>query len=516
MAKIHIDGITLEAEEGMTILQVAEQAGLQIPHLCYHEAFIPEGSCRMCLVEIEGLPKLELACSTRIRDGMKISTISEKVREARKGVLEFLLAEHPIDCPICDKAGECKLQDYYEEYGLFDSAYREYKERRSKKMDIGKGLILDQERCIQCTRCVRFLREVTQTGELGLFERGIHSEINVYNGNGVDNNYSGNLAQICPVGAITDRDFRFQTRTWFLESRPSICPLCSRGCSIWVDAHPGFSRFPVPKRVYRIRARENPDVNGFWICDRGRYGYSYINEERITNVRSQEPLRIRSWSEAMAFLGEKINRLILRRRPERIGVILNTWLTNEELFLARKLFQQDLGLEHIGIIDAPEAKADGILLTAERSPNRRGAQELGVPVEPPESAILPEQTELLLVFAPPLAEAGDLASLHALISLVSTSVYFGARNLDVSRACTITLPTAVIAEKSGTLTNVDGLRQTFSMALEPPGEARSEWSVLVELGKILKTDFRFYRRLKSPETIRFEMENIPMIEKNRD
>ena len=172
--------------------------------------------------------------------------------EARKGVLEFLLGEHPPDCPICDKAGECKLQDYYEEYGLFDNRFRESKEKKQKNLKIGKSLILDQERCILCTRCVRFSRDITKTRELGVFNRGLHSEINTYNGETVDNNYSGNLAEICPVGAITDSDFRFKTRNWFLEEGESICPLCSRGCNIFIESHKGFARFPVPKRVFHL------------------------------------------------------------------------------------------------------------------------------------------------------------------------------------------------------------------------------------------------------------------------
>jgi NADH-quinone oxidoreductase subunit G len=223
--KVVIDDRPVEVRPGMTILAAAQQAGLHIPHLCFHPAFVPEGSCRICLVEIEGLPKLELACATTVRDGMKISTQSPRVREARRGVLEFLLADHPLDCPICDKAGECKLQDYYLEYGLFENAFKEAKEKREKIIKIGEKLILDRERCILCTRCVRFLSEITKTQELGVFRRGIYSEISTYEGAPVKNNYSGNLVDLCPVGAITDREFRFKTRTWFLVQTESICPL---------------------------------------------------------------------------------------------------------------------------------------------------------------------------------------------------------------------------------------------------------------------------------------------------
>ncbi|MCX6571532.1 MAG: 2Fe-2S iron-sulfur cluster-binding protein [Candidatus Aminicenantes bacterium] len=228
MITIQLDGRALQVPPGTTVLKAAEQAGIVIPRFCYHPAFEPEGSCRMCLVEIEGLPKLDLACSTVVREGMKVWTSTPKVIQARKDVLEFFLADHPLDCPICDKAGECKLQEYYDRHGLFAGRFVEAKEKRDKKVAIGKGLLLDRERCILCTLCVRFLRKVTGTGELGVFERAVRAEIGTYDGVPVDNNYSGNLVDICPVGAITDADFRFKMRAWFLIKGPTVCPI-SRG-----------------------------------------------------------------------------------------------------------------------------------------------------------------------------------------------------------------------------------------------------------------------------------------------
>jgi len=260
LVKIFINDNPVEVNSDATILDAAQKAGIDIPHLCYHQAFPPEGSCRMCLVEIEGAPKLELACSTPVRDGMKVYTHTGEVCEARKGVLEFLLANHPNDCPICEQSGDCKLQDYYDEYGLFDSRFSENKIRREKKVTLGKNLLLDRERCILCTRCVRFLKNITGGEELGVFQRGSEAEIALFPGETLDNNYSGNLAEICPVGAITDLDFRFKSRTWFMESAPSLCPLCSRGCNIYIDHHPGYAKFEIPKRIYRIKARENPDA----------------------------------------------------------------------------------------------------------------------------------------------------------------------------------------------------------------------------------------------------------------
>ncbi|MGB7296206.1 MAG: 2Fe-2S iron-sulfur cluster-binding protein, partial [Candidatus Aminicenantales bacterium] len=363
MPRIFIDGQALDVAAGLTVLRAAEEAGIQIPHFCYHPAFPPEGSCRMCLVEIEGLPKLELACSTLVKDGMKVQTTSPKVVEARKGVLEFLLAEHPLDCPICDKAGECKLQDYFEEYGLFRSQFNEAKERREKKVRLGKNLILDRERCILCTRCVRFLSEISKTGDAGVLHRGIHSEVGIYESEFIDNNYSGNLAEICPVGAITDTDFRFKTRAWFLEKKESICPFCSRGCNIFIDSHPGFPRVPRSRRVYRIRARENPEVNSFWICDFGRYGYPALDQGRQESLIWKKEGRdtALSWAKVLQILTEKIRSLIYRNKVSRLGVVLHTNLTNEELFLAKRLFQMDLGIQKIYLADPPPGQADGFL-----------------------------------------------------------------------------------------------------------------------------------------------------------
>jgi NADH-quinone oxidoreductase subunit G len=494
MVKILIDEKEFEVEEGTTILEAAEKAGLHIPHLCYHKAFIPQGSCRLCLVEIEGLPKLELACSTRVREGMKVSTQSERVIDARKGVLECLLAEHPLDCPICDKAGDCKLQDYYEEYGLFDSEFKEYKEKRQKKIEIGKNLVHDQERCVVCRRCVRFLREVTGTEELGVFNRGIHTEVSVYEGVSVDNNYSGNLAEICPVGAITDKDFRFKTRSWFLKSKPSICPLCSRGCNIFIESHQGFSRFSLPKRVYRIRSRENEEINGFWICDVGRYDYSYIDQDRMDKIHVINSPISNSWSEWIPILAEKIKLLYHMKRSDLIGLILHTWLTNEELYLIDRLFRKELGVEKICFMDPPQETADDFLLTAERTPNRRGAQELGFDLQSSDWEHFFEKLELLLVFGSPLFHKSDIGVLQTALYDVKTKILFASHEHEIHSLFDVVMPVSLIAEKEGSLTNTKGIIQVFSPALEALGDSQAEWKLLVQLAKELKINYKFYSR----------------------
>jgi NADH-quinone oxidoreductase subunit G len=519
MIKIFIDKEPVEVEEGTTVLNAAEQAGIHIPHLCYHPAFPPEGSCRMCLVEIEGFPKLELACSTVVKEDMKISTKSERVVEARKAVLEFLLAEHPLDCPICDKAGDCKLQDYYDEYGLFESQFKETKEKKEKKIKIGKHLILDQERCILCTRCVRFLKEVTKTQELGVFHRGVHSCVNIYDGATIENNYTGNLAEICPVGAITDEDFRFKTRAWFLKEGESICPLCSRGCNILIQYHAGFSRFELPKRVYRIKARENPEINGFWICDRGRYGYSYLDEQRasqvIVNKKGGENRITRETISKL--LGQKIKSLSSAQKTSGIALVLHTWLSNEELFLLHKIFKNDLKVEKIFFADLPQGEADGFLLTSEASPNRRGAQEIGFDIKNVDLDALADGTDFLLAFGPFLSGYFSLEDIKGALNKIKTKVLFSSHSNDLDSLFDMVIPVALIAEKKGSLTNVDGIVQDFRPVLEPPGDSLPEWKVLSDLGKELEIDSDFFKKFPTPETILSEMgEKIPFFKKKSD
>jgi NADH-quinone oxidoreductase subunit G len=483
------------------VLQAAESAGIPIPHFCYHPAFAPEGSCRMCLVEIEGIPKLELACSTVVREGLKVQTSSPKVVEARKGVLEFLLAEHPLDCPICDKAGECKLQDYFEEYGLFRSQFKESKEKREKKLKLGRNLILDRERCILCTRCVRFLNEITKTEDAGVLNRGIHSEVGIFESEFIDNNYSGNLAQICPVGAITDSDFRFRTRVWFLESRESVCPLCSRGCNTIIDSHPGFPRLPRGRRVYRIRARWNPDVNSHWICDHGRYGYAYLDEGRQDRLVWKKGSRDTglSWDKVAGILTEKIRGLFLRGKARRIGVILHTNLTNEELFLADRLFRKGLGIGGLLVADPAPEKGDGFLLTADRTANLRGLREIGLPFQVADLEAL-SGLDLLLLFGHYLGDAAGPADLKTALNKVETKALFATHKSSLDSLVDFVIPVPAIAEKSGSLTNIDGRVQHFRAGLDYEG-GPPEWKVLLDLAKKLKVDHRYFWPLDSPSAV---------------
>ncbi|MCX7973340.1 MAG: 2Fe-2S iron-sulfur cluster-binding protein [Candidatus Aminicenantes bacterium] len=507
MPKILIDGRTIEVIEGTTILKAAGQVGIQIPHLCYHPAFAPEGSCRLCLVEIEGAPKLELACATVVRDGMVVRTQSEKVIEARRSVLEFLLAEHPLDCPICDKAGECKLQDYYEAYGLFESRFNETKEKRDKLVRIGPNLILDRERCIQCTRCVRFLLEFTKTGELGVFERGIKSVIGFYEGEPVNNNYSGNLAELCPVGAITDLDFRFKTRTWFLERRPSICPLCSRGCNIYLEFHKGLARIDLKQRVYRIRSRENPYINSYWICDLGRYSYHDLDENRIAypfQIIKGQKTKL-SWGKIYLILVEKIKKLIIKKKTSRIVIVLTSALTNEEFFIIKKLFVEELKVNRIIFCDPPDENGDNLLLTAERVPNRRGALDMGFNLKIGEEVLNQDKIDLLIILASHLSNKMVLNWLNSMACNIETKFLLSCHESKLNELVDIVVPVTVSAEKEGSFTNIDGKIQKFEAALEPWRESRPEWKILVDLARNIPLNFHYFSRFNSVKAIREAM-----------
>ncbi len=478
MAGLKIDGRPVQAPEGMSVLKAAELAGISIPHFCYHPAFEAEGNCRMCLVEVEGLPKLELACSTFVREGMILWASTPRVLQARKDVLEFLLAEHPLDCPICDKAGECKLQEYYERHGLFSGRFVEAKEKRDKKVTIGQGLLLDRERCILCTRCVRFLRKVTGTGELGVFERGVRAEVGTYEDVPVDNNYSGNLVDICPVGAITDTDFRFKTRAWFLKEGPSVCPRCSRGCAIVIESVSGYPLGEGQRKVFRIRAGENPTVNGYWICDLGRAGRRDIDERRhlriMKNAAPQEEL---SWQMALADVTARIRAVPGPERAARIAVILNSRLTCEELVLAKGVFAESLGLGRISFVDPKPGAADGLLLKEERVPNARGVLQAGFSPSLPELETL-AAAEVLLVFGSYLLEHFSEDAVFRALARIPSKFLFATHAGPLDRSADIVFPVAVPAEKSGTYINSDGLRQTFNRAVEPPPGVVPEFEIL--------------------------------------
>ncbi len=482
MVEVRIDGLSLRVPEGMTVLRAAELAGIAIPHFCFHPAFAAEGSCRMCFVEIDGCSKLELACATVVREGLIVRTTTDRVLRARAEVLELLLAEHPLDCPVCDKAGECRLQDYCGAWGGAPSAFREERERREKRILLGGRLLLDRERCILCSRCVRFLREVTKTGELGLFERGIRTEVGVFEGRPVSTLYAGNLVDLCPVGAITDSDFRFRSRAWLLEAAPAICPRCARGCSVFVDFVSGY---PLPggaRRVYRIRPRENPDVNGFWICDLGRYGYKSDLEapRRAASELLRDGRRTAvAAAEALSWAAVKL-RAAAAAGGDRTVVVLTSALTNEELRAARALFFDRLGIRRVYFSDPPRGEADGLLLAADRAPNRRGAEAAGFAPQPANLEAIAEGTDLLLAFGFCFGEEAAGRPAEAL-SAIPAKALFSPRATAGDDLFDAVVPTRHPAEKAGSFTNVDGRVQPFEPVFSGPGESVAEAEIIARL-----------------------------------
>ncbi|MEO1336206.1 MAG: 2Fe-2S iron-sulfur cluster-binding protein [Myxococcota bacterium] len=270
MPTINIDGQDLEFEPGQSIIEVATANGINVPFYCWHPRLSVAANCRMCLVEVEKAPKLLPACEIRCREGMVVKTDSPQVQQARGAVQEFLLINHPIDCPICDQAGECKLQDYYMKHDLSGTRFDEVKVIKNKAVELGPLVVLDEERCINCTRCVRFMDEVAKNPQLGQFDRGDRAVIGTFPGEPLDDPYSLNTVEICPVGALTSRDFRFKVRSWFLKSVDSVCSGCARGCSITLDHY--------NNEVQRYRGRDNAHINQGWLCDAGRLSYKQIHD----------------------------------------------------------------------------------------------------------------------------------------------------------------------------------------------------------------------------------------------
>src|SRR5262245_30997356 len=277
MPKITIDGRELEVGAQENLIDAAARIGVHIPHFCYHPGLSVDGNCRQCLVEVDGGAKLQIACNTPVKDGMKIRCDTPVVAEARRGVLEFLLLNHPIDCPICDQAGECRLQEYYMGHGLYDARRNVDKVHKPKVVNLGPLVMLDAERCVLCSRCVRFCTEVAGTEELYIKERGHQAEIATFPGQELTNPYSGNVVDICPVGALLSREFRFKSRVWWLKQADSVCSFCARGCNIRIDHH--------WNKVQRVVPRPNPDVNKFWMCDRGRSNFGWFNDDRLVEPR---------------------------------------------------------------------------------------------------------------------------------------------------------------------------------------------------------------------------------------
>ncbi|HWP48484.1 MAG TPA: molybdopterin-dependent oxidoreductase [Candidatus Limnocylindrales bacterium] len=498
MPTLTIDGKEITVEKGTTIIQAAEKLGIEIPRYCYHPGLSIAGNCRMCLVEIEKSPKLQISCYTQAADGMVVHTTSEKVKAARRAILEFLLINHPVDCPVCDQAGECWLQIYYMEHGLYNSRFMENKVRKHfKATPIGPWVNLDSERCILCSRCVRFTSEITKTYELALVNRGDHSEITIFPGKELNNKYSGNVVDICPVGALTDRDFRFQCRVWYLDKQESICPGCSRGCNIEIHYNVQRAHHAGGRRVLRIKPRFNPEVNKWWICDEGRYGYKFIDDKsriQMPYLQEGEVLVETDWKVVLDKVASTLRSILTTYGTESIGVIASPQLTNEDLYLIRKLFVEDLRLPHVDFKVPVKEKGyeDDFLIKADKNPNTRGAEELGLGaregslnVENMLEAAGTGRLKALYVFGQDLTNFFGEEKIKEIASRLELLVFQGSNLNPTGQYAHVILPSATYAEKDGTFTNFEGRVQRIYKAVEPLGESLPDWEIIIKLARLM-------------------------------
>lgn len=486
MPNITIDGKTVEVEAGTTVIQAAEKAGIEIPRYCYHPGLSIVGQCRICLVEIEKMPKLQVACYTPVAEGMVVHTQSDKALRGRKDVLELLLTNHPLDCPVCDQAGECWLQEYYMRIGQHDSKMVEDKVKKHKALDIGPHVMLDQERCILCSRCVRFCDEITKTHELGIFNRGDHAELTPYPGKQLDNLYSVNTVDICPVGALTEKDFRFEARVWYLDSTDSVCAGCSTGCNIQVHTNNERKHHAQGRRVVRLKPRFNLEVNQWWMCDIGRYGFKHVDETtRITApmLKNGEQWVETSWEVALEAIAQKVK----SASKDAIGILASPHMTNEDLFVVKN-FADKLSITNVAASVTPKEtpKHDDFLLKSDRNPNTRGAALLGYDMKGESTrALLQKKLAVLFIFQHDLSGGFDANELQALQN-VATIVFIGTNQNATSNLAHMVLPAASWLEKDGSFTNFADRVQRIRKAIDPLGDAQPEWMIFKKLGRLLQ------------------------------
>jgi len=502
MINVQIDGAWRQFPKGTKLIEACMQSGSFVPHYCYHPALSTPGNCRMCLLEIGGpkmdanrqpvlgpdgrpeiawSPKPQISCALEITDGMAARTNSPLVEDCRKGVMEFLLINHPLDCPICDKAGECRLQEFAVEFGHGGSNFLEEKVKKPKRQDIGKHIVLDDERCILCSRCVRFMQEVAHDDVLGFVDRGSHTTLTVHEGQRLDSNYSLNTVDICPVGALTSKDFRFKMRVWFLRETKSLCTSCGTGCNTIIGAR--------ENEIIRQTPRQNDAVNSYWMCDHGRLNYAYLyREDRLVQPQLRENGRLQksTWPRVIQQVAEKLSAL---PRGET-AMIASSRMTNEELWLAGKVARH-LGITLHDVVARPQT-ADGILVSNDGNPNTTGAQHLGITHAGP-GARAPEMAtavrngtvKALHCFG---EDPRDYGLTEAELARLDLVVCLDILPNTATKLATAILPGAGFAEKRGSMVNVQGRIQRLNRATQPPGQARDDWEILCDLLRALGAD----------------------------
>ncbi len=494
LVDVQVDGVWMQMPRGLNVVEVAHRAQKFIPHYCYHPKLSVVGNCRMCLFEmgtpkmgpdrkpvlgadgkpeIAWMPRPQIGCATNITPGMGIRTDSALVKDCRNGVMEFLLINHPLDCPICDQAGECKLQEYSVEYGTGASRFVENKVKKPKNVDLGERIVLDDERCILCSRCIRFSSEVMKDDVLGFVNRGSHSTLTAYPGKSFDNAYSLNTADICPVGALTSKDFRFQMRVWFLKETKSLCTSCGTGCNVTIGSREG--------KVHRLTPRENEAVNSQWMCDFGRLNFHYLeSKDRLHRplLRAAGEQFPGTWADAIQRSVDGLKKV----KPEEIAVVASSRLTLEELFVLKRLLAE-LGVTRVDTVANP-GQADNFLRSGDGNPNSRGTELLGLSSGGRKLGSWGTEIEsgkikaLFVLGGEDLIASGLPASTLAKLDLLIAS---GILTNETTRLAHVVLPGAAFAEKTGSMVNVHGRLQRMTRAIAAPGEAREEWTILRDL-----------------------------------
>jgi NADH-quinone oxidoreductase subunit G len=460
-----IEGRPVSVAEGTSLLEAARTVGVLIPHYCYHPGLPVAGVCRMCLVEVEKAPKLAPACATSVAEGQVVHVHSEKAREARKGVLEMLLINHPLDCPICDQAGECELQDYTFQEGRKDSRYREPK-RFNPVEDFGGDIVYVPNRCILCTRCVRFMDDVAQEPVLNVSERGDRAYIGKFEGKDLTHPWAGNVVDLCPVGALLSKDFLNKARAWELDRTASICPNCTQGCNAIIETR--------DNTVVRMRPRANPEVNEYFLCDTGRLDYRWMNAPNrleLPQAHQGGALVDVDWDVALGAAATAI-------RGKRTLVLASPMLSNEALHLLSRLVRTTGGAGAFRVARGPEAPLPGVkdlALRAERAANVTGAEMLGFTKTDTPLAGL-QGGDVLVIADHALTDAEVAAAARAsAVVVIGTTLPAGLSNV------VAVLPITNFAEEEGTFTNLRGRVQRFLQAKAAPGLARPSWFVLSDL-----------------------------------
>ena len=514
-----IDGRQLSVPKGTSVLKAAIEAGIQVPYYCFHPGLGIDASCRVCLVKIDKMPKLQTSCSTPVAEGMVVHTRHPEAVEGRKGVFEFLLINHPLDCPVCDKGGECPLQDFSYAFGN-DASRMDFTRRTfdgegvKADVDFGPTLMLNRNRCILCTRCIRFMSEVDGDAQIGTINRGNGSEVATFNEQGVHSLLSGNLMDVCPVGAITTKQYRFRSRPWDNpHAVDTTCTLCSKGCSTtaWLKAKPEWAK---GSRLARVTPRYNPAVNDFWMCDIGRFQYLWVEgDDRLKKpaiLTKDGVQQVGTWKDALMRARDLLN-AAGRKDPASVRMLASAHAALEEMFLLKRL-AEDLkgegGAAHVHVAwrrtEKQQPKQTKFRVPATDAPNVNGARDLGLAVngsldaEPDlsslRSAIDQDRVAVLYVVDPgPDGSMGDLGWLidAKKSGRLPVLIYQGVLQTDLSKIADVVLPGAAWVEKDAIYTNDQGHVQAASKAVNPPGEAVEDWQILTSVAAALGLPYTY-------------------------